>query len=137
MEDCLEKRIEKMHQYHRRGYNCAQSLVCAFCDKVELDEKTLFKIAEGFGLGMGGMNGVCGAVSAGIILNGLKTSTGNLEQPDSKKNTQGLSKIMTNEFMEKHGSIVCRELKGLDNKEGFTSCDQCMEDMANIIEKYL
>ena len=33
---------QKAAEYHQKGYNCAQPIVCAFCDKVGLDEKTAF-----------------------------------------------------------------------------------------------
>ena len=66
------------------GYNCAQSVACAFADKVDLDKVALFKVTEGLGLGMGGMNGTCGAISAAAVLAGLKDSTGDLELANSK-----------------------------------------------------
>lgn len=44
-------RAQKAAEYHQKGYNCAQAIVCAFCDKVGLDEKTAFKVSEGLGLG--------------------------------------------------------------------------------------
>ena len=45
-------RAQKAAEYHQKGYNCAQAIVCAFCDKVGLDEKTAFKVSEGLGLGV-------------------------------------------------------------------------------------
>ena len=42
-------RAQKAAEYHQKGYNCAQAIVCAFCDKVGLDEKTAFKVSEGLG----------------------------------------------------------------------------------------
>lgn len=57
-------RAEQAIAFHDRGFNCAQSVVCAFADKTGLDETTLFRITEGLGLGMGCMEGTCGAISA-------------------------------------------------------------------------
>ena len=45
-------RAERAAEYHKKGYNCAQAIVCAFCDKVGLDEETAFKVSEGLGLGV-------------------------------------------------------------------------------------
>lgn len=45
-KDCTQK-------LHDEGYNCAQAVVCAYCDSFGLDRDTAFKMAEGFGLGMG------------------------------------------------------------------------------------
>ena len=83
------------------------------------------------------MNGVCGAVSAAILLNGLKNSTAHLERPDSKRDTHALSKMITQEFIEKNKSIICKDLKGVETKEVLRSCDGCIEDATKLIEKYL
>lgn len=54
---------EKAIELHDRGCNCAQAVACAFAEEIGVPEETLFAAAEGFGLGMGGMEGTCGAVS--------------------------------------------------------------------------
>ena len=64
------ERQQQAAQFHAMGYNCAQSVACAFADKVDLDKVALFKVTEGLGLGMGGMNGTCGAISAAAVLAG-------------------------------------------------------------------
>ena len=54
-------------------HNCAQSVVCTYCDLVGLDEQTALDIAGAYGTGMGNMEGTCGAlVGAGMIV-GLAT----------------------------------------------------------------
>ena len=40
---------------HKKGYNCFQSVLCGFARELEADETTLFRLGEGFGLGMGDM----------------------------------------------------------------------------------
>ena len=44
-----------------------RSVAFAFLDKVDIDPETLFKVTEGLGLGMGGMEGTCGAISACLL----------------------------------------------------------------------
>ena len=80
----MESRIQKTLENHRKGYNCAQSVACAYCDLVGLDEQSVFRATEAFGLGMGGMQATCGAVSGAVMLAGLKNSCGDLEAPVSK-----------------------------------------------------
>ena len=70
-----ESRADRAIACHNKGYNCAQSVAFAFLDKVDIDPETLFKVTEGLGLGMGGMEGTCGAISAAAVLAGLKIST--------------------------------------------------------------
>ena len=66
-EDKKKDRYQIATDYHNRGYNCCQSVCFAFLDQVDLDEKTLFRVTEGLGLGMGGMEGTCGAISAAAV----------------------------------------------------------------------
>ena len=132
----MEKHAEKAIALHHKGYNCAQSVACAFCEELGYDEKEIFRIMEGFGFGMGCM-GTCGAVSAMTAVAGLKESDGNTEKPASKKASYAAAKKMIREFEEKNGSVICRELKGVDTKKVLRSCDGCVQDAAEIAARYL
>ena len=72
----METRVQQTTERHRRGYNCAQAVACTYCDLFGLDEETAFRLTEGYGLGMGNMEGTCGALSAACLLAGMKNSTG-------------------------------------------------------------
>ena len=37
-------RTEKALELRRNGYNCAQSVVCAFSDAVDVEEEVLFRL---------------------------------------------------------------------------------------------
>lgn len=69
---------EKAIELHNIGYNCCQAVVCAFAERLGIDEEVLFKATEGFGLGMGAMNCTCGAVSGAVMLAGLKKQRGDI-----------------------------------------------------------
>ena len=71
----METRVDKVAEKHKSGYNCAQAVACAYCDQVGIDEETMFRMTEGLGLGMGGMEGTCGAVTAACVIAGAKNST--------------------------------------------------------------
>ena len=66
------KKIETATLKFSEGFNCAQSVVYAFCDDLGLNGETALKIACGFGGGMGRNEEVCGAVSGGILAIGMK-----------------------------------------------------------------
>ena len=72
----MTKRVEKAMELHKKGYNCAQAVACSFCDVVQMDEDTLFRVTEAFGGGMGGMKGTCGAISGACAVAGLLRSEG-------------------------------------------------------------
>ena len=133
----METRVEKTLENHKKGYNCCQAVACAYCDLVGMDEETMFKAGEAFGAGMGGMQATCGAVSGAVLLAGLKNSSGDLKNPTSKGATYKLSKEIVARFREKNGSVICKELKGMDTGCPLRSCDGCIEDAAAIAEAVL
>ncbi|MBE5933054.1 MAG: C_GCAxxG_C_C family protein [Lachnospiraceae bacterium] len=133
----MESRVEKTIELHSKGYNCAQAVACAYCDLVGVDEETMFKMTEGLGLGMGGMEGTCGAVTGACILAGMMNSTGNLQSPNSKVNTYKLSRELVESFKVKNGSVVCKELKGINTGKVLRPCPGCIVDAAELVEKIL
>lgn len=132
----METRIDQAMERHDKGYNCAQAVACTYCDLVGVDEETMFKMMEGFGLGMGGMQGTCGAISGAAALIGMKNSKGHMD-PTSKGNTYKIARQALNQFIEKNGSVVCSELKGVETGKALRSCDGCIQDAAKIIEELL
>lgn len=133
----MESRIEITEEKHRAGYNCAQAIVCTYCDIFGMNEEDAFRLAEGFGLGMGAMASTCGALSGVIMLAGLKNSNGFAHPGSTKAATYSLAKKLAEEFKEMNSSTVCRELKGIDDGQVKRSCPGCIEDAAKLVEKYL
>lgn len=62
----MVKAVENL--INKTDYNCCQSIVCAYADKLGITEEQAFKLSEGFGGGMAGTGGVCGAVTAMTIV---------------------------------------------------------------------
>lgn len=132
----MESRVDRTLELHAKGYNCAQAVACAYCDLLDMDEDTMFKVMEGFGLGMGCMQGICGAVSGAEAVIGMKSSKGCLD-PTSKAQTYQIAKEVLKKFSEKNGSIICKELKGAETGKALRSCDGCIQDAARIVEEIL
>lgn len=134
----MSERIKLADELHRKGFNCAQSVAVACADLVEdVPKEFLFKATEGFGAGMGTMEGVCGALTGGLLIAGLKNSTGNFDNPKSKASTMKISKAMLTSFREKSGAIICRELKGVDTGKMLCSCPNCIKHGVEIVEEQL
>lgn len=127
---------EKAVANHKKKYNCAQAVACAFCERLGRDEKEVFEMMEAFGLGMGTM-GTCGAVSAMAAVVGMVESDGALDAPKTKKDSYKAMKALTQKFIEKNQTIICKELKGVETKKIIRSCDGCVQDAAEILEEYL
>lgn len=122
---------------HDKKYNCCQAVACAFCEEVGMDEAALFQIGEGFGLGMGCMEGTCGALSGAIMLAGLKNSDGNIDAPATKAETYKLSKELLVKFQEKTGSTICKELKGVETGKVLCSCPDCIKMGVEVVQEVL
>lgn len=128
---------ERAARLHGNGYNCCQAVLLTFCDELGVDSVTAFKIGEGFGLGMGGMENTCGALSGAIMLAGLKNSDGDLDHPKTKAGTYRISRELTEAFKEKTGALVCRDLKGIDTGKVLCSCPKCIDSAVQIVEEIL
>ena len=127
-------RAKKAVENHHKGCNCAQAVICAFADITVFSEDELFRISEGFGGGMGGTQGVCGAVSAMVFLAGLKKSRGIDSLPETNKaESYKFARELMETFEEKNQTIICARLKG----EKLRSCDGCIEDAVKILEEKL
>ena len=133
----IEERVAEIKDKHTRGYNCAQIVLCSYAEELGIDEETLFRISEGFGAGMGGMMQTCGAVTAMFMALGLANSSGDLQACDTKPQTMKKVRELAAEFEKKNGSIVCRELKGIDTGKVLRSCDGCIEDGIRILGEYV
>ena len=133
----MSTKAESAISLHDQGYNCAQAVACTFCKEFGVDEQEMFRIAEGFGLGMGMME-MCGALSGMMMVIGLANSVGDLEKGmPTKGSTYKQVKEQVQKFKEKNGSYLCRELKGVETGKVLCSCPQCIMDAVALTEEYL
>ena len=73
-------------------------------------EDTALKIACGLGSGMARAQQVCGAVTGGILVLGLRHGRGSREDRSATELTYQKTRQLMAEFTEQHGTCVCREL---------------------------
>ena len=106
---------EKALVFFREGYNCSQAVMLAFCDVMELDEKTALKISSSFGGGIARMREVCGAVSGMFMVAGMLYGYTDAEDKAEKDNHYKRIQQLAGQFKEINGSYICRELlKGVN-----------------------
>jgi C_GCAxxG_C_C family probable redox protein len=143
-------RREKAMANFKNGYNCSQSIVLAFADQTDVDEETLLKMASSFGGGMGRLREVCGSVSGMFMITGLLYGYDGPETGTVKADHYARIQELAHRFEEKHGSIVCRELLGLNVRhdapvpEARTEayykkrpCAEIIGDAAEILEQFI
>lgn len=97
-------------QYFENGYNCAQSVLLAFCEETQLSQEQAAKLASTFGGGMGRMREVCGAVSAMFMVEGLLKGYSDPKAKEEKSAVYETVRELADRFREKNHSIICREL---------------------------
>ncbi len=134
----------------KQGYNCAQSVFLAYAQDYGFDKETALKISSSFGGGMGRLREVCGAVSSMFMIAGLES--GYVENNNDTKKAQHYELIqkLGNTFKKENGSIICRELLGLDEETSSPipskrtqqyyqtrPCEEYVASACRIIDKYL
>lgn len=110
-------RVEEAVKTFESGYNCAQSVFATYADLFGIDKETALKMSSSMGGGIGRMREVCGVVSAMALLAGLKEGNTDPENEEAKETIYLLTRQMADKFKEKHGTIICRELLGIDGME--------------------
>lgn len=121
-------RGERARDNFLKGYTCAQAVLLAFSDILDVDEKSLARIASGFGGGMGRLREVCGTVSGMFmvlnLLEGFEITENAKVKGEHYEKIQELAK----RFTDANGSIVCRQLLGLSIKHDEpTPCERTEE----------
>ena len=127
-------KCEKAVENHKKGCNCAQAVACVFADRLGFSEDTVFRLTEAFGGGMGGTQGVCGAVSAMVFVAGGIKSYGTDKLPETnKKESYDFARNLMEQFQSRVGTIICEEIKSGQS----LSCDGCIETAVEILEEFI
>ena len=115
------------------GMNCAQAVLLAFKDEMNMDEVALKKLIIGFGGGFARQRYVCGAVSGMTMVLSYLKSDG-----EDKLSSYALIKEACEKVKEKLGSIICSELMqtSVDGKQK-TPCAEICKIVADVTSGYL
>lgn len=124
----IEARVEQGKAYFKQGYNCSQSVAMTFADLYGFSEAMMARISASFGGGIGRMRETCGSACAMFLLAGLEVQNvddtpetldfGNNPYPSQelKKKNYEVVQRLASDFREVTGSIICKELLGLNKK---------------------
>lgn len=108
-----------------RHHNCCQSVLMSFAREMGMGEEQAYRLGAHMGAGMR-CGAVCGAVTGALIALGAMGYT------------EEESRAVLKDFMEKHGTLECRQLltgvkeRG-ENKKAF--CDGLVLDMVARLEE--
>ena len=136
-------------EYFTSGYNCAQSVFLAYAQDYGFDKNTALKLSSSFGGGMGRLREVCGAVSSMLMIAGLESGYTENNNDEIKAEHYKLVQNLAHEFKAQNGSIICRELLGLDGEDNpipskrtaqyyhDRPCEEFVARACKILDKYL
>lgn len=139
---------EKAVEYYNNNFNCSQGVFTAFATEMGMDEKLALRIATNFGGGER-KGELCGAVAGALMVLGLRCGHCESEDVEGKTKAYAVSSEFMNRFMEKNGTVVCRELLGYDltKKEDMaiiqkqnlfrTLCPKMVESAAQILDEMI
>lgn len=101
---------EKALDFHARGFNCAQSVLCSCGAYTGLAEETALAVSGGFGGGCR-CGEICGAVTGAIMAAGLCCRYSTEGDQKTKDEIAALSRKLTGGFRESFGALRCEEIK--------------------------
>jgi len=116
----IEERAEKAKEYKASGkYNCTQSVLKAYEDKLPVSMEEFMKMCSGFAAGMGCMESTCGALIGAVMVAGVLTDG---------QGTPRASKQILSSFNEKCGATLCKDLKGINTGKVLCQCPDCCKN---------
>lgn len=143
-------KAEEARALFLQGYNCCQSVVGAFAPEMGLELETAVRLASGMGGGIGRLRSVCGACSGMCIAAGMLRGYSSPRATTEKTRTYAMIQQLVGQFQQKSGSMICKELLGLDEPEGIAQasertaeyyqkrpCPDLVAQAAGILEEFL
>ena len=110
--EIVKKKINIAIKNLMDGHSCSEAVLVAYSSQLGLKRESAFKIASGFGGGMGWMGETCGAVTAAYMVIGLKYGAISVKDSYSREFTHDAVARFTDLFRERNGSTLCRDLIG-------------------------
>ena len=142
----MEKREEKAIATFRPGLNCAQAVITAYADDLNINNDLAVNISCGFGGGMGRLQETCGAVTGSYMVLGIFNGNKYSDNKDKKEITYSMIQKFSEKFKSLNGTTECKSLIKCDlkteegqryakeNKLFDTICEKCISDSLKIIK---
>jgi C_GCAxxG_C_C family probable redox protein len=111
---------DKAAAIFKEGFSCSMAVLGTYCEQFGLDRKQAYKVSSGFGGGMH-CDQTCGAVTGAFMVIGLKFGRTRADDVEAKMKTAKMTNVFAKKFKERHGSLRCTDLIGVDisTPEGF------------------
>lgn len=107
-------RIARAAALFADGFSCSQAVFLAFAEELGLEREPALRLSQALGGGMGHLGQACGAVSGAFLAISLKHGRSRADDMASRDVTYAKMKLLADRFRERHGSITCPGLLGVD-----------------------
>ena len=121
----IEERAELGAELKRKC-NCCQAALLALKDQTGLSDEQIMQLGSGFGSGMGNMEGTCGALVGAGMAAGFKLK---------QKSTTPYTRQISENFRDRCGAVLCKDLKGRDTGTALCSCEDCVRNAVRAYSK--
>lgn len=120
----MENSIRKSKELFDSGFGCAEAVLMAAAESKNIQSDLIPKIATGLCGGVSKTNGMCGAVSGGILA--ISMIYGRNKVEDSRDDLNAKTQAFIREFNVKFCSIGCTTLTACDlsTNEGLVKFDK-------------
>ncbi len=113
MDEKLEAILsENLELFRGQKLNCAEAVLCTVAAYLGEEGDFAPRIATAFGGGICGRQGLCGALTGGLMATGLKL--GRRQPGDDKAPANQAGKALLQWAEENFPSLMCRDLTGAD-----------------------
>lgn len=110
-------RLEIANAFHENGFNCCQSTLAAFTDRLGIAEETALRLGSGFGSGAG-TGELCGALVGAIMALDLNDKSDvTSDAVAAKRRAAARARKLQERFSERFGALRCRDLLRAEKEE--------------------
>ena len=139
---------ERIAELFMKGIDCSQVVAGAFAEELGITQEEAYKMAAGFGGGMG-IGETCGAVVGAMIVLGIKYGHFDTEHMEQKEIMNAKRAEFLEKFGKKYASCSCKGLLKHDiaDPEGmqkilaegllFDFCPEVVKDTIEILKEVM
>ncbi len=143
----LEVKTKTALNSFKAGNNCAQSVLIAYADELNLNLGPTLELASGFGGGMGRLQKTCGAVTGSIMVIGIYNNQQISNDEIRSERNPLMIQDFNSQFIKRNGTTDCSTLINCDlkteigqnsfieNDLGKKVCQKCISDSIEILEE--
>ena len=119
----------------RSYYACSQAVFSAYAEDIGIDHQTACRMMEGLGGGIGGLQEVCGALSAASTVISYYYADDSSIGGEKRKKVYKKVRKAAEIFRKEYDGITCRDALNGEKPKG--QCSMKVKDCILIINKIL